>query len=114
MSLVTLFVEFLVRERQHEDQVLALISCHILACHDSVMLTQVRVDAVSARYSELFVGVTGIPPDQLLVTNGSIDLKDPVIVGPSFVLHQGETVSFHGYSTNKWLCGLVFLHFFSC
>lgn len=73
--------------------VVALISCHSFACHDTVMFTQVVVDAVSSSNNRLFVGVTSIPHERLEMMKYTGDLGDDVVIFPRVVYHRGEYVS---------------------
>lgn len=105
LCLVTIFN--LSKHRHALMQVVALNSCHSLACHDTFILTQVRVDKVSFKHNELFLGVTRTSPARLLVTELSVDLEDSVIISYGEIYYQGENVSLMAFSPYKWLCTLV-------
>lgn len=92
------FVKVLLRVWQSVcHDILSLIRCGSMPCHDTVMLTQVRVDEVLANNSTLFLGVTRIPPERLDVTKYSADLKNSVVIAPYQVYYRGTSVSYHGY-----------------
>lgn len=74
-----------------------------LACHDTVMFAQVRVDEISSEHSELYLGVTKISPALLVIKKFFADLEDYVIVGPSEVYFHRDYVSFRGSKSDKWL-----------
>lgn len=62
-----------------------VINCHSLACRDTVILTQVRINAVAGKYGEINPGITK-----------SGDWYGTVSIKPNDVSHEDFDVSFYG------------------